>query len=134
MSHINFENDVFLIEQKVEDCHKKERPASRRNKVSPQSNGFTIDIPDEKILKTQNERLSFRQTRKGFSISYETLVWIVFVISTALCVIDRFALRGDMILGRSGKFPKRLWGTHLGETTTNVVWAITARQIGRAHV
>lgn len=129
MSHINFENNVFLIEQKVEDCHKKTRPASRRNKVSPQSNGFTIDIPDEKILKTQKERLSFRQTRKRFSISYETLVWIVFVISTALCVIDRFALRGDMILGRSGKFPKKLWGTHLGETTTNVVWAITARLI-----
>ena len=33
------------------------------------------------------------------------------------------------MLGRGGKHPKRLWGTNIGETLTNIVWAITARII-----
>ncbi|XP_022792345.1 uncharacterized protein LOC111331484 isoform X2 [Stylophora pistillata] len=126
----SFKWQEFLKDlQNMKDCHKKGRPTSRRNKVSPQSNGFTIDIPEEKIQKTQKGSLSFRQSRRRFTVSYETLVWIVFLVSTALCVIDRFVLKGDMVLGRSGKLPKRLWGNHLGETATNVVWAITARMI-----
>lgn len=43
--------------------------------------------------------------------------------------MDHFYRNGDVILGRSGKLPSRLWGTRFGETLTNVVWAVTARVI-----
>ena len=51
------------------------------------------------------------------------------MVVTTLCIIDHFVLKGDVVLGRSGKLPKRMWGTNLGETITNVVWAVTARLI-----
>ena len=72
---------------------------------------------------------STRRNRRWFSISYEALVWIVFLFLTTLCVVDHFVLKGDVVLARGGKLPRRLWGTNIGETVTNVVWAVTARII-----
>ena len=113
----------------MKHCNKKARSPSKRNKVSPKPNEFAIHIPEEKVQTTQKASLSIRQSRRRFTISYEWLVWIVFLVVTILCVVDRFVLKGDMILRRTGKLPKRLWGTNLGETATNVVWAVTARMI-----
>ena len=128
-SHCVFDSYLFYIIQKVEDCHKKSRPPSRSNKVSPQSAGFFIEISEDQVHSSQSSKLSIRRSRKPFSISYEALVWIVFTIVTTLCVIDRFVLKGDVVLGRAAKSPKRLWGTNIGETATNVVWGVTARMI-----
>ena len=44
-------------------------------------------------------------------------------------MVDHFVLKGDVVLGRGGKLPRRLWGTNIGETITNIVWAVTARLI-----
>ena len=57
------------------------------------------------------------------------MLWSVFLLSTLLCIIDHFVRNGDVVLGRSGKLPARIWGTHFGETLTNIVWAVTARLI-----
>ena len=113
----------------MKDCNKKARPPSKRNKVSPKQDEFAIHIPEEKVQTKQKASPSIRQSRRRSTISYESLVWIVFLVVTILCVVDRFVLKGDVILRRTGKLPKRLWGTNLGETATNVVWAITARMI-----
>ena len=113
----------------MEDRHKRSRPPSRSSKISPNSPGFFIDIHEEQVSSSQNSKLSIRRGRKPFSISYEALVWIIFTIVTTLCVVDRFILKGDVVLGRTAKFPKRLWGTNIGETITNIVWGVTARMI-----
>lgn len=115
--------------KKVEECHKKSRPPSRSSKVSPTSLGFFIDIPEDQVHSSKSSKLPIKRSRKPFSISYEALVWIIFTIVTTLCVVDRFVLKGDVVLGRAAKFPKRLWGTNIGETITNVVWGVTARMI-----
>ena len=113
----------------MEFCHKRPRPSTRRNKVSPKSLGVFLEIPEDQVRSSQTQSVSIRRSRKPFSISYEALVWIVFWVTTILCVVDRFVLKGDVVLGRAAKFPKRLWGTNIGETVTNVVWAVTARMI-----
>ncbi|KAJ7382880.1 hypothetical protein OS493_032253 [Desmophyllum pertusum] len=115
--------------KRVEDCRTKSRSSSRRNKVSPQSPGFAVEIPDDQKQTSQKPSLSSRKSRRRFTISYEALVWIVFLAVTILCVVDRFVFKGDLVLERAAKLPKRLWGTNIGETATNVVWAVTARMI-----
>ena len=42
------------------------------------------------------------QARKTFRISYEYLLWCIFIILTLLCVVDRFVGTGDIVLNRSG--------------------------------
>ena len=113
----------------MEDSHKKARSSSRRNKVSPNSPGFFLEIPEDDVYFSHSPRLSTRRSRRPFTISYEALVWIVFLVVTILSVVDRFVLTGDVVLGRGFKLPKRLWGTNSGETIANVVWAITGRII-----
>ena len=111
----------------MEDCHKEERRLSKTSKGSNHSPGILIEIPEHQLHTKPN--LSIRQNRRRVTISYETLVWIVFLMVTTLCIVDHFGLNGDVVLGRSGKLPKSLWGTNIGETITNVVWAVTARLI-----
>ena len=105
----------------MNDRNKEARP--------PHSQGFLIEIPEYQIQSSQKLRTSSDLKRRPFTISYEALVWFVFLVVTTLCIIDHFVLKGDVVLGRSGKLPKRIWGTNIGETITNVVWAITARLI-----
>ena len=88
-----------------------------------------MEIPENQTRSSSKPRSSGIRRRRRFSISYEALVWIVFLVVTILCVVDHFVLKGDIVLKRGGKLPRRLWGTNIGETITNIVWAITARII-----
>ncbi|KAJ7355034.1 hypothetical protein OS493_028242 [Desmophyllum pertusum] len=115
--------------QEMDDIHKGARSPFKRSKVSPQSPGCLIEIPEDELQTSQKPSLSIPRSRRRFTISYEALVWIIFLVVTTLCVVDHFVLKGDVVLGRNGKLPKRIWGTNIGETITNVVWAVTARMI-----
>ena len=117
------------LKEEEEDENEEARPPTKRNKLSPQSVDFLIDIPEDQRQSSQKANGTIPLNRRPFTISYEALVWIVFLVVTALCIVDHFVLKGDVVLGRSGKLPKRLWGTNIGETITNVVWAVTARLI-----
>ena len=60
-------------------------------------------------------------TRSKFRLSYEFLLWSVFIITTALCVIDGFTMSGDVVCGRASKNPGKLW--------KNKVWFIRLTSI-----
>ncbi|XP_078378687.1 uncharacterized protein LOC144661740 [Oculina patagonica] len=113
--------------QEVGDNHKEARHLSKRSKISPQAPDFLIEIPEDQRQSSQKPKDTINLSRRPFTISYEALVWIVFLVLTTLCIVDHFVLKGDVVLGRSGKLPGRLWGTNIGETLTNIVWAVTAR-------
>ena len=53
----------------------------------------------------------------------------MFLLLTTLCVVDHFVLKGDIVLERGRKRPYLIWGTNIGETAANIVWAVTARLI-----
>ena len=118
---------LISLLKEVGDYHNEARPPSKRSKKSPQSPDIMIEISEEGKQWSPKPKETISLSRGPFTISYEALVWIVFLIVTTLCIVDHFVLKGDMVLGRSGKLPKRLWGTNIGETITNVVWAVTAR-------
>lgn len=116
----------------MEYGHEETEQPSKRGESSKQSPGFFLEVRDgqEDQVVTFNKTTSLvRQRWKRFSISYEAIVWAVFLLVTTLCIVDHFIFNGDVVLGRSGKLPKRIWGTNIGETLTNVVWAVTARLI-----
>ena len=43
------------------------------------------------------------QKPKRFQISYESMVWFVFIVITILCLVDRFVMKGDTVLKRKGR-------------------------------
>ena len=47
--------------------------------------------------------------RSNFRLSYEFLLWSIFIVTTTLCVIDGFAMSGDAVCGRASKNPGKLW-------------------------
>lgn len=115
--------------QEVEHYHEETERSSKRSESSNQSPRVLIEIPDDQVVDFKQTKPFVRQRWKRFSISYEALVWSVFLMMTTLCIVDHFVFNGDVVLGRSGKLPNRIWGTNIGETLTNVVWAVTARLI-----
>ena len=120
----------FFLNQELADFSGKARVSSRKNTASTSSTSISVDIPEHQSQSSSKpSATAIRRNRGRFSISYEALVWIVFLVLTTLCVVDHFVLQGDAVLKRGGKLPKRIWGTNLGETITNVVWAVTARLI-----
>lgn len=123
--------ESLLFSHDTEDSGvKTHRTDSRKNKVSPSLTAFSLEIPEHQTWSSpKNASSDIRRNRRRFSISYETLVWIVFLAVTVLCVVDHFVLKGDVVLKRGGKLPRRIWGTNIGETVTNIVWAVTARLI-----
>ena len=120
----------FFLNQELADFSGIARVSSRKNTASTSSTSISVDIPEHQSQSSSKpSATAIRRNRGRFSISYEALVWIVFLVLTTLCVVDHFVLQGDAVLKRGGKLPKRIWGTNLGETITNVVWAVTARLI-----
>ena len=114
----------------MEEFREKRGEPSMKHKVSPSSTSLSIEIPENKPRSSTKPRTpAIRRNRGRFFISYEALVWIIFLVLTTLCVVDHFVFKGDVVLQRGGKLPKRIWGTNLGETITNVVWAVTARTL-----
>ena len=106
------------------------RPSLRNNHVSSQPSTSSVEIAEDQVNSTANPRFSgVQRDRRQFSISYEALVWTVFLLLTTLCIVDHFVLNGDVVLGRGGKRPKLIWGKNTGETAANIVWAVTARVI-----
>ena len=45
----------------------------------------------------------------NFRLSYEFVLWFVFISTTTLCVIDGFIMSGDAVCGRASKNPGKLW-------------------------
>ncbi|XP_068716302.1 uncharacterized protein [Montipora foliosa] len=118
----------FKYQEFVRDLQETEDLSVSHSRPSPDPSTFSVEIPLHQTHSTPRTRFSgIRRHRRRFSISYESLVWIVFLAFTTLCIVDHFVLKGDVVLGRGGKNPRLIWGTNIGETATNIVWAVTAR-------
>ncbi|KAK2548788.1 hypothetical protein P5673_030931 [Acropora cervicornis] len=130
---MGFKYQEFVTDLKLESqCFslKHSRPLLRNSNVSPCPTKSSMEIADDQANSTTNPRFSgVQRDHRQFSISYEALIWTVFLLLTTLCIVDHFVLKGDVVLGRGGKRPKLIWGTNIGETATNIVWAVTARLI-----
>ena len=74
--------------------------------MSPDLNGVGNSAfhSTDVVAPTKNaKKSSFQiQTKKKVEISYERLVWFVFILLTLLCIADRFVGSGDALLNRSG--------------------------------
>ncbi|XP_068670298.1 uncharacterized protein [Montipora foliosa] len=122
----------FKYQEFVRDLKETEDLSVRhsRQPLSKYKGTFSLEIPDHQTQSTPKTRFSgIRRHRRRFSISYESLVWIVFLAVTTLCVVDHFVLKGDVVLGRGRRNPRLIWGTSIGETAANIIWAVTARLI-----
>ena len=109
---------------------KHSNPFLVNNHVSSRATKSSMEIADDQANFTANPRFSgVQRDHRQFSISYEALVWTVFLLLTTLCIVDHFVLKGDIVLERKRELPKRMWGTKIGETVANIVWAVTARLI-----
>ena len=63
------------------------------------------DNSEETIVNFQTPQKPLIVRRQNsLSISYEYLVWIVFAFLTLIAMIDRFAMNGDVFLGRERKY------------------------------
>ena len=144
MKSISNELFNFLSTQWTRNSWKKAKKYFARETVAPQSlvpkvkldsqgeEPYVIELDHTKksVRECGNtELLATSHPGNRFSLSYEYLAWFVFLLGTALCLADHFVRKGDVMFGRSGKHPSRIWGTNFGETLTNIVWAVTARVI-----
>ncbi|XP_066910553.1 uncharacterized protein [Clytia hemisphaerica] len=131
--------DTFYIEQPTSnqklskanegDVNQESNYSNQNGKTqikSKKSTAALIEPPNEVDVMT--DHFVVRKS-KPFEISYEYLVWGLFTLITILCIVDRFVMKGDVVLERKGKRVWKLWGENIGQTITNVIWGITARLI-----
>ena len=106
----NFINDGFHFEV---ECTRQQKPEDS-----------TIDNPqyskdnDETQIKSKKSTAALIESINGadvtaddfvvrkskqFEVSYEYLVWGIFTLVTILCIVDRFVMKGDVVLERKGK-------------------------------
>ena len=80
------------------------------------NDGFETEVKDEEVMENLKPRVNSTKTagkvfanklevqaKKSFRICYERMIWFLFLLSTALLIIDRFTGSGDNILNRKSK-------------------------------
>lgn len=74
------------------------------------SNVWSVSISsnvhsDEKIKRKFSFKELFQvKEKRKIVLQYEYIIWAVFLLATVFCIVDRFVMKGDVVLGRNGMY------------------------------